>query len=222
MVVDMQKRLASLRYLPAVVGEEFTKAVLGAVNLFQTTAGFDPGEKMTAEQIELLNSADAPKSPEYDNLQLGYSGDDVKELQSKLAILKYYDGKLSGDFTEEVKAAVVKFQQDNKLEANGIADPATRELVKNQAQLESTKVGEELVIKTAAVSDNALAKLAETKSLTPGEVVVTNQSQSDMVKTFVILGAVVLFTLFLTIVFMVELKKRKSTAEGSKNYKRKF
>ena len=224
-VLKMQKKLVELRYLAADADEVFDNNVLDAVKLFQRTAGMEESDSLTAEQLEVLYSADAPRSPDYDDLRYGFSGDDVAQLQSRLAMLRYYDGKISGKYDKAVEEAVKQFQGDYGLDVTGIADSQTRELVQTEAQRESSKVGDELILKTATVSDNALAHLADSKVPTPGEIVLTNQSSSDFVKTSVILGSVVLLTIFLSIVFVIELRKRKrKTAEVdiSEYSRRKF
>ena len=224
-VLKLQKRLIELRYLTGEANEKFDDRVLKAVNLFQKTAGLDVSENMTAKQLAVLNAENAPKAPDYDTLKLGYSGDDVADLQSKLAMLKYYNGKTSGKYTEEVEEAVKQFQNDYGLEVTGIADFKTKELITTESQRESSKMGDELILKTAKVSDSALAQLADSKTSTPGEIVITSQSGSDFVKTIVILGSVVLITMFLGVLFIIELKRKKKKSDDvdiTSYYKRRF
>ncbi len=224
-VLKLQKRLIELRYLTGEANGKFDDRVLKAVNLFQKTAGLDVSENMTAKQLAVLNAENAPKAPDYDTLKLGYSGDDVADLQSKLAMLKYYNGKTSGKYTEEVEEAVKQFQNDYGLEVTGIADSKTKELITTESQRESSKMGDELILKTAKVSDSALAQLADSKTSTPGEIVITSQSGSDFVKTIVILGSVVLITMFLGVLFIIELKRKKRKSDDveiTSYYKRRF
>ena len=56
----------------------------------------------------------APKS-----IQLGFKGEQVKELQKRLKELGYYKGSVDGDFGEKTEEAVKDFQKANKLTADG-------------------------------------------------------------------------------------------------------
>ena len=57
------------------------------------------------------------------------TGNDVKEMQTRLKELSYGLGKygIDGDFGSDTQAAVMKFQTDNRLEATGVYDAATHE-----------------------------------------------------------------------------------------------
>lgn len=58
-------------------------------------------------------------------LKSGSKGDAVKQLQARLQELGYYTGEIDGDFGNGTKAAVTAFQQENGLEADGIAGQKT-------------------------------------------------------------------------------------------------
>lgn len=61
--------------------------------------------------------------------------DDVIRLQEMLRDLGYYNGKIrSGTFGSVTGKAVARFQKDNGLEATGVADPETLELIKTRWQ----------------------------------------------------------------------------------------
>ena len=209
MVLKMQKRLIELRYLSGIVNEKFDEDTLEAVNAYQEAAGLEKSKKMTAEQLEGLYAETAPKSPDFDTLKYGFTGDDVAQLQSRLAALKYYDGKTSGVYSQAVVAAVENFQKDFDLKVTGIADKETLETVKTEAQRASSQVGEQLILQTATIADNALAGLADSKS---AEIAITQQSQSDLIRTSVVLGIVLAFAGLLTVIFVVELRKKKKLA----------
>lgn len=221
MVLKMQKRLIELRYLSGIVNERFDRDTLNAVNAYQKQVGIEVSNTMTAEQLEALYSEDAPKSADFDTLKYGYSGDDVAELQSRLASLKYYDRKTSGNFSQAVVEAVKAFQEDYGLEVTGNADSETREVLKTEAQRASSQVGEQLILQTATIADNALAGIADSKS---AEIAITAQSQNDIMRTVVILGSVLAFAVLLSVIFIVELKKRKKivAVKADTTNKRKF
>ncbi len=58
-------------------------------------------------------------------LQRGDSGDEVSNLQEALAKKGLFNGPVTGFFGELTEAAVIRFQQANGLEADGIVGPAT-------------------------------------------------------------------------------------------------
>ena len=185
MVLNLQKRLVELRYLSGVVSEKFDDA-----------------------------TDDAVKAEDYDTLKYGYTGEDVAQMQSRLASLKYYDGKTSGVFSKAVVAAVESFQEDNGLEVTGFADEKTLEMLKTEAQRESTNANEKIILKTATISDNALAGVADTD--TAAEIVLTKPHDNELAKTIVALGAVIAVAFLLAAIFMLELKRKKASGKSGK------
>lgn len=223
MVLKMNKRLIELRYLDGIVTEDFNDKTLAAVHLYQKTAGLEISDMITAEQLEALYDESAPKSPNYEVLRYGFSGDDVAQLQSRLAALKYYDGKTSGVYNQAVVVAVQKFQKDMGVKVNGKADEKVLDMVKTESQRQSSKVGEQLILQTATIADNALAGLADSKA---AELSITKQNTDDIVKTSAVLGIVAIFTALMSVVFVVELKRKKkqeaAETDISEYYNRKF
>ncbi len=205
MVIKLQKRLIELRYLSGIVSEKFDDATLDAVHSYQKASGLEETDLLTAEQLEVLYSENAIKSPEYDVLKYGYAGEDVAQLQSRLASLKYYDGKTSGVYSQAVAAAVENFQKDNGLKATGFADAETQEAIKTEAQRESANAGEQLILQTATISDNALAGVADGKT---AELSIKTQNHSDFTSMVIIFGSVFAAAVLFAVVFIVELKKK--------------
>ena len=62
-------------------------------------------------------------------LRTGSTGDAVKNLQSRLYTLGYYQGEIDGQFGAGTRDAVMAFQRQNGLEADGIVGAETRELL---------------------------------------------------------------------------------------------
>lgn len=58
-------------------------------------------------------------------LERGEAGEEVRKLQSDLASLGYYAGKIDGVFGPGTESAILAFQRDNKLAADGKAGPVT-------------------------------------------------------------------------------------------------
>lgn len=75
-----------------------------------------------ASGLEVLKSAVSV-------LQLGSKGDLVRDLQTVLTRLGYFTGALDGDFGPRTRAAVLAFQADNHLEADGKVGALTREAI---------------------------------------------------------------------------------------------
>ena len=203
-ITNMQKRLIELRYLSGIVSEKFDDPTLEAVHAFQNASGFEESDMMTAEQLELLYSDKAVKSPDYSVLKYGYAGDDVAQLQSRLAALNYYDGKTSGVYSNTLVEAVEKFQSDNNIDVTGNVDEQTLDLIKTEAQRETAHIGETIVLKTAAISDEALAGIADSKSV---EIDVDTPDENSPIKDTITLSAVLVAASALVIVFTKGLKR---------------
>lgn len=60
-------------------------------------------------------------------LQRGANGTDVQRLQGDLSRLGYNVGAIDGDFGANTEQAVIKFQQDNNLTADGVVGRQTGE-----------------------------------------------------------------------------------------------
>lgn len=58
-------------------------------------------------------------------MRIGDDNSDVKKLQKALKILGYYDGKLDGNYGSGTTEAVKAYQEDHKLEADGVAGRST-------------------------------------------------------------------------------------------------
>lgn len=80
-----------------------------------------------------LIEPDAPYVPEHTNhedypeiIRYGDWGDEVAEIQKKLKTLGYYKGEIDGRFGEQTLAAVMQFQQKNRLAMDGEVGPLTK------------------------------------------------------------------------------------------------
>lgn len=62
-------------------------------------------------------------------LRTGSRGEAVKNLQSRLYTLGYYQGEIDGQFGAATKEAVMLFQRANGLDADGIVGAETREIL---------------------------------------------------------------------------------------------
>lgn len=121
-VTQLQTRLAELRYYMGEIDGVFDEDTYEAMQAYFTASELKPVEEMTDEQLEVLLSDSAVKSPEYSNLQLGYKGTDVTALQKLLIEAGYMDGEASGIFNEKTENAVKLAQTNFALEVDGTAD----------------------------------------------------------------------------------------------------
>lgn len=67
-----------------------------------------------ASKIEALGDAPGP-------MRVDDTGPDVEKLQKALQILGYYEGRVDGDYGSGTTQAVLNYQKDKKLEADGVA-----------------------------------------------------------------------------------------------------
>ena len=125
-VLFLQMRLKSLQYFDGETDGKYGQDTQAAVRSFQDdnrNRGLEPtGIADTATQI-------LAASTQYRGLRYGSSGDDVKELQTRLTALGYYTGKISGNFLEGSQNGIKQFQKNNDLEVTGVADPLTQEIL---------------------------------------------------------------------------------------------
>ena len=92
-----------------------TTAPGASVTINLTTETPEPGTVATTPPVATTPAfTAAPKS-----MQLGFKGDQVRELQQRLKELGYYKGKVDGDFGEKTEEAVKDFQKANKLTVDG-------------------------------------------------------------------------------------------------------
>ncbi len=68
-------------------------------------------------------------------LKSGSSGSLVKQLQTRMAELGYYDGPISGNFAKKTLRAVKKIQTQNGMEATGRVDEATWNVIFNDSKI---------------------------------------------------------------------------------------
>jgi len=68
----------------------------------------------------------AAYAPPTRNLAPGMKGADVKAFQQRLSSLKYYLGKVDGQFGGDTQAALWAFQEINGIKVTGVVDAATK------------------------------------------------------------------------------------------------
>ncbi|MEG2253143.1 MAG: peptidoglycan-binding domain-containing protein [Clostridia bacterium] len=68
---------------------------------------------------------DITPNTDYKTIRVGDNGDEVRNMQQKLADLGYYAGDVDGRFGNQTRRAVEKFQYNNGLDSDGIAGKNT-------------------------------------------------------------------------------------------------
>ena len=134
-VSALQQQLTQLGYYKGSATGVFDQATQAAVVSFQQDRGLAADGivgRATASALS-QSSAQQPASAAgtaYTStaatnglLQLGDTGSEVSDLQSRLQTLGYYSGPISGSFGAQTQVALTAFQQAQGLTADGIAGP---------------------------------------------------------------------------------------------------
>lgn len=72
-----------------------------------------------------INHNNANNSPQSVLSQYGSRGNEVRQIQTKLKQLGYYNGSIDGIYGSDTQKAVISFQKNCGLKADGIAGPKT-------------------------------------------------------------------------------------------------
>ena len=126
-VKDLQTKLKKLGYYDGTVDSTFGSGTYAAVRAFQKKYNLTADGVAGSETLKKLDSAykNANSDKEDDSLRMGDSGSAVKDLQTKLKKLGYYDGTVDSTFGSGTYAAVRAFQKKYNLTADGVAGSET-------------------------------------------------------------------------------------------------
>ncbi len=130
-VETLQRRLIELGWLSGRVSGTYDDETAAAVSAFQKkTKGLWEDGIAGPDTLRALYSSNAARTakPAIDTtetLEMGSTGSDVRKLQQKLKDLGYLSGSADGTFGVETQAAVIAFQKNNNLTADGKAGTAT-------------------------------------------------------------------------------------------------
>ena len=135
----MQKKLNPMKILGAVIlTAMLAGAVILGVQVFDLTQATIIESRTTPTPVPqagnvMLVTIDPHQPTPEPVLRTGSQGEEVKELQARLQTLGYYTGKIDGQFGGGTKQAVVLFQQQNGLGADGIVGAQTRAILYSPA-----------------------------------------------------------------------------------------
>ena len=139
-VETLQRRLIELGWLAGKVTGNFDAATDAAVRAFQDktkgiytdgVAGPDTLAKLYAKDAATSKTAVASNAVE--TLEYDSEGSAVTKLQSRLKDLGYLAGSVDGKFGVETEAAVIAFQKNNNLKADGKAGKETQNTLYSSA-----------------------------------------------------------------------------------------
>ena len=133
-VRKLQARLAELGYYSGGTDGIYGETTAAAVKAFQRNNGLS-GDGQAGEQTQTkLYSSSARYAPtpvttadpnQTRSLSVGMTGNDVYALQERLIELRYLGGVADGVFGTETEAALIAFQKNNNLNADGVAGATT-------------------------------------------------------------------------------------------------
>ncbi len=79
--------------------------------------------------VSLVSAAAESEDLGYQPMQYGDNGENVLLIQEQLQTLGYYEGKITGNYLDGTKDAVMQFQMDYGLEPTGIVDGETEAMI---------------------------------------------------------------------------------------------
>ena len=126
-VKDLQTKLKKLGYYSGTVDSTFGSGTYAAVRAFQKKYNLTADGVAGSETLKKLDSAykNADSDKDDDSLRKGSTGSAVKDLQTKLKKLGFYNAYVDGSYGDTTVAAVKAFQKKYDLTADGVAGSET-------------------------------------------------------------------------------------------------
>ena len=126
-VKDLQTKLKKLGFYNAYVDGSYGDTTVAAVKAFQKKYNLTADGVAGSETLKKLDSAykNADSDKDDDSLRKGATGSAVKDLQTKLKKLGFYNASIDGDYGDTTVAAVKAFQKKYNLTADGVAGRET-------------------------------------------------------------------------------------------------
>ena len=126
-VKDLQTKLKKLGYYSGTVDSTFGSGTYAAVKAFQKKYNLTADGVAGSETLKKLDSAykNADSDKDDGSLRKGATGSAVKDLQTKLKKLGFYNAYVDGSYGDTTVAAVKAFQKKYNLTADGVAGSET-------------------------------------------------------------------------------------------------
>ena len=143
-VETLQRRLIELGWMNGGVTGTYDERTAAAVSAFQKkTSGLWEDGIAGPDTLRALYSTNAARgsntpSTNPETLEYGSEGTEVRKLQQKLKDLGYLSGSVDGKFGAATEAAVIAFQKNNNLTADGKAGTATQSKLYSGSARKST------------------------------------------------------------------------------------
>ena len=186
-VETLQRRLIELGWLSGSVTGTYDETTAAAVSAFQSKTK-DLWEDGIAgpDTLKALYSSGAkrgsnPVSTSAETLEFGSEGSEVKKLQQKLKDLGYLSGSADGKFGVATEAAVIAFQKNNNLTADGKAGTATQNKLYSGTARQST--GTQAKLGSGSSSGNNASGRDTSDISSTGYITLEKGSSGDQVKT---------------------------------------
>ena len=136
-VLQLQKALLELGFNPNGTDGKFGRGTETAVKAYQAARGLEVDGKAGTLTLTMLygetsgesGTITTPVTTNPNTLKYGDSGSRVTEMQTALVKLGYNTNGVDGRFGAGTQRAVISFQKDNGLEADGLAGTKTLELL---------------------------------------------------------------------------------------------
>ena len=123
----MQTKLKKLGFYNASIDGDYGDTTVAAVKAFQKKYNLTADGVAGSETLKKLDSAykNADSDKDDGSLRKGATGIAVKDLQTKLKKLGFYNASIDGDYGDTTVAAVKAFQKKYNLTADGVAGSET-------------------------------------------------------------------------------------------------
>ena len=184
-VETLQRRLVELGWLNGGVTGTYDERTAAAVSAFQKkTSGLWEDGIAGPDTLRALYSSGAARgsntaSTNPETLEYGSEGAEVRKLQQKLKDLGYLSGSVDGKFGAATEAAVIAFQKNNNLTADGKAGTATQSKLYSGSAKKST--GSSAKIDNGSSNSSSGRDTSDISST--GYITLERDSKGDQVRT---------------------------------------
>lgn len=126
-VTRLQRQLTQIGIYNGPVTGFFGAQTSAAVRRFQQAQGLPADGKAGPRTLNALSAAagDDVSTTPFRPFQQGAQGELVRELQFRLLLLGYLDGRVTQNFDNTTKQAVMQFQRSRNLTPDGIVEQST-------------------------------------------------------------------------------------------------
>lgn len=154
-VLRLQRKLQEMGYFKGETSAIYGEMTQQAVAAFQKNNALEETGIADLATCTLLFSGSAVAVRDTQTLNFGDSGDEVTELQKRLAALGYYDYGSTGIFGATTETAVRLFQMGNSLPFSGEVDETTRDLLWSDSAVTLEQVRDDFRSKISIQNETA-------------------------------------------------------------------